>query len=83
MGVNRDGIFEASRGLEGAWADVLRDMQGHGVGEAVLRQSNFGDGFWQGVEAIRTGDNSDVDKYEGRLYIKFVDNLIIPLISYP
>lgn len=66
VGVNKDGVFEASRGLESSWTDMLRDLQGHGVSEAALRQSNFGDGFWKGVEAIRTGDDSDADKFEGK-----------------
>jgi len=67
VGVNKDGVFEASKGLEGAWTDMLRDLQGHGVSEAMLRQSNFGDGFWKGVDAIRVGDDSDADKFEANI----------------
>ena len=78
VGVNRDGVFEASKGLEGSWTDMLRDLQGHGVSEVALRQSNFGDGFWKGVEAIRTGDDSDADKFEGKL--TDYDVLPVPLI---
>jgi hypothetical protein len=66
VGVNRDGLFEASKDLEGSWKTMLADLQGHGVSEAVLRQSNFGDGFWRGVEAIRMGGSSDADRLEGQ-----------------
>jgi len=66
VGINKDGIFEASKGLDDTWKSTLADIQGHGISVCdtdVLRQSNFGDGFWRGVEAIRAVDSSDAERY--------------------
>lgn len=79
VGVNRDGVFEASKDLDGAWKTMLANLQGHGVSEAVLRQSNFGDGFWRGVEAIRMGDSSDAERLEGQYSVFIV--LLITAVS--
>lgn len=76
VGINKDGIFEASKGLDDTWKSTLADIQGHGISVCdtdVLRQSNFGDGFWRGVEAIRAVDSSDADKYSGRVSHVFKD----------
>ncbi|KAF8909680.1 hypothetical protein CPB84DRAFT_1434462 [Gymnopilus junonius] len=44
-GVSKDGIFEASRGLDKTWKATLADLQGHGVTETVVfRNGDFGDG---------------------------------------
>lgn len=69
VGINKDGVFEASKGLNDTWKSTLADMQGHGISVCdsdVLRQSNFGDGFWKGVEAIRAVDSSDAERFSGR-----------------
>ena len=65
MGVSKDGIFEATKNLDNEWKSILADLQGHGVSEAiVVRHSNFADGFWKGVEAIRMVDDSDVERFD-------------------
>jgi len=66
VGVNKDGIFEASKDLDGSWKTMLAELQGHGVSEAiVVRHSDFVEGFWKGVEAIRTVDGSEAEKIGG------------------
>lgn len=67
VGINKEGVFEASKDLDGTWKAMLTDLQGHGVCDVEhLRQSNFGEGFWKSLEAIRTVDSSDVERFEGR-----------------
>ncbi|KAF8153139.1 hypothetical protein B0H34DRAFT_663322 [Crassisporium funariophilum] len=66
VGVNREGLFEASKDLEDSWKDMLAKLQGHGVSEAVvIRHSDFVEGFWKGVEAIKTADGLDAERFEG------------------
>ncbi|KAH9474695.1 hypothetical protein JR316_0013160 [Psilocybe cubensis] len=65
VGVNKDGLFEASKDLDSAWKIMLEDLQGHGVSDAiVVRQSNFVDGFWKEVEAIRMVEGSSVERFD-------------------
>ncbi|PPQ92182.1 hypothetical protein CVT25_008956 [Psilocybe cyanescens] len=65
VGVNKEGLFEASKDLDGAWKTMLEDLQGHGVSDAiVVRQSNFVDGFWKEVEAIRMIEGSNVERFD-------------------
>jgi len=67
VSVNKDGIFEASKDLDSAWKTMLADLQGHGVSEAiVVRHSDFVDGFWKGVEAIRMVAGSEVERFDGK-----------------
>ena len=67
VGVNKDGIFEASKDLDGSWKTMLAELQGHGVSETVvLRHSDFVEGFWKGVEAIRTVDGSGAERVGGK-----------------
>lgn len=66
VGVNKDGIFEASKDLDGSWKAMLAELQGHGVSEAiVVRNSDFVEGFWKGVDAIRTVDGSEAERIGG------------------
>jgi Wiskott-Aldrich syndrome protein len=67
VGVNKDGIFEASKDLDGSWKTMLAELQGHGVSEAVVvRHSDFVEGFWKGVEAIRTVSGSGAERVGGK-----------------
>ena len=55
VGVGKDGVFEASNSLDDSWKSMLANLQGYGVSEEiVIRHSNFVEGFWEGVEAIRS-----------------------------
>ena len=67
VGVNREGVFEASKDLDDQFRTLLADLQGHDVREAaiVMRQSNFVDGFWQSVDAVRLVDDSEPDRFDG------------------
>jgi neural Wiskott-Aldrich syndrome protein len=66
VGVNKDGLFEASKDLDGSWKTMLAELQGHGVSEAVVvRHSDFVEGFWKGVEAIRTVSGSGAERVGG------------------
>lgn len=66
VGVNKDGIFEASKDLDGSWKTMLAELQGHGVSEAVVvRHSDFVEGFWKEVEAIRTVSGSEAERIGG------------------
>lgn len=66
VGVNKDGLFEASKDLDGSWKTMLAELQGHGVSEAVVvRHSDFVEGFWKGVEAIRTVSGSEAERVGG------------------
>ena len=66
VGVNKDGIFEASKDLDGSWKAMLAELQSHGVSEAiVVRNSDFVEGFWKDVEAIRTVDGSEAERIGG------------------
>ncbi|KDR77246.1 hypothetical protein GALMADRAFT_66492 [Galerina marginata CBS 339.88] len=68
VGVNKEGVFEASKDLDSAWRAMLADLQGHGVSEAiVVRHSDFVDGFWKGVEAIRMVEPSEMERFDGKL----------------
>ncbi|KAF8964752.1 hypothetical protein BDZ97DRAFT_1659676 [Flammula alnicola] len=72
VGVNEEGVFEASKDLDSAWKTMLADLQGHGVSEAiVMRHSDFVDGFWKGVEAIRMVESSDAERLDGKLRSSF------------
>jgi len=66
VGVNKNGIFEASKDLEAPWKEMLAQLQGHGVSEAVvIKHHDFVDGFWKGVEAIQRIESSKTEKFEG------------------
>jgi hypothetical protein len=55
IGVGKDGVFEASTELDDSWKTMLASLQGYGVSEEmVIRHSDFVEGFWKGVEAVRT-----------------------------
>ena len=63
IGVGDDGVFEASSGLDDSWKAMLVNLQGYGVSEeVVVRNSEFVEGFWKGVEAAR---DVDVDQTDG------------------
>jgi hypothetical protein len=65
VGVNANGVFEASKNLDASWKEMLTQLQGHGVSEAVvMKHSDFVDGFWKGVETIQRIDSSTVTKTE-------------------
>ncbi|KAF8910665.1 hypothetical protein CPB84DRAFT_1672637 [Gymnopilus junonius] len=68
VGVNKEGVFEASKDLDNSWKNLLANLQGHEVREAniVVTQSNFVDGFWKSVDAIRMVDDSEVERFEGK-----------------
>ena len=69
VGVNQDGIFEASKDLDVSWKNMLTQLQGHGVSEAVVfRHHDFVEGFWKGVEAIQRTESSKSDRFEGENY---------------
>lgn len=66
VGVNQDGVFEASKDLDTSWKDMLTKLQGHGVSEAIIiKHGDFVDGFWTGVEAIKRFESSGTGKFEG------------------
>jgi len=66
VGVNENGVFEASKDLDASWKEMLTQLQGHGVSEAVvIRHSDFLDGFWKGVEAIKRIESSNTARFEG------------------
>jgi neural Wiskott-Aldrich syndrome protein len=67
VGVNKNGIFEASKNLDASWKEMLTKLQGHGVSEAVvIRHHDFVDGFWKGVEAIQRIESSKTEVFEGK-----------------
>ncbi|KAF8803352.1 hypothetical protein BYT27DRAFT_7195667 [Phlegmacium glaucopus] len=66
VGVNKEGVFEASKDLDASWTEMLTQLQGHGVSEAiVIRDYDFVEGFWTGVEAIKRIDSSHTERFEG------------------
>jgi Wiskott-Aldrich syndrome protein len=67
VGVDQNGSFEASKNLDASWKEMLTQLQGHGVSEAVvIRHHDFGDGFWKGVEAIQGIESSKSERFEGK-----------------
>jgi neural Wiskott-Aldrich syndrome protein len=67
VGVNQKGVFEASKDLDATWKDMLTQLQGHGVSEAiVVRHNDFVDGFWKGVEAIQRIESSKMERFGGK-----------------
>lgn len=67
VGVNENGVFEASKDLDSSWKEMLTQLQGHGVSEAiVIRQHDFVDGFWKGVETVQRIESSKTEKFEGK-----------------
>jgi hypothetical protein len=67
VGVNANGIFEASKDLDASWKEMLTQLQGHGVSEAVvLKHHDFVDGFWKGVEAIQRIESSKTERFDGK-----------------
>ena len=67
VGVNANGIFEASKDLDASWKEMLTQLQGHGVSEAiVIKHHDFVDGFWKGVEAIQKIDSLKTERFEGK-----------------
>jgi Wiskott-Aldrich syndrome protein len=66
VGVNQDGVFEASTDLDASWKEMLTRLQGHGVSEAIIiKHHDFVDGFWTGVEAIQRIESSTTERFEG------------------
>jgi len=66
VGVNQKGVFEASKNLGATWKEMLTQLQGHGVSEAVVvRHHDFVDGFWKGVEAIQRIESSKMERFGG------------------
>ncbi len=62
IGVGKDGVFEASTELDDSWKTMLASLQGYGVSEEmVIKHGDFVEGFWKGVEAVRTVDGETVD----------------------
>jgi hypothetical protein len=62
IGVGEDGVFETSSGLDHSWKAMLANLQGYGVSEeVVIRNSEFVEGFWKGVEAARDVDVEQTD----------------------
>jgi len=69
VGLNQDGIFEASQDLDASWKEMLTKLQGHGVSEAIIvRHQDFVDGFWEGVGAVKRTESSNTEKFEGEHY---------------
>jgi len=67
VGVNANGIFEASKDLDASWKEMLTQLQGHGVSEAiVIQHHDFVDGFWKGVETTQRIENLKTERFEGR-----------------
>ena len=67
VGVNANGVFEASKSLDDSWKDMLTKLQGHGVSEAVvIKHHDFVDGFWKGVEAIQGNESSKTERFDGK-----------------
>ena len=67
VGVNANGVFEASKNLDASWKEMLTQLQGHGVSEAVIvKHHDFVDGFWKGVEAIQRIESSKTEGFDGK-----------------
>jgi neural Wiskott-Aldrich syndrome protein len=67
VGVNANGVFEASKSLDDSWKEMLTKLQGHGVSEAVvIKHHDFVDGFWKGVEAIQGTESSKTERFDGK-----------------
>ena len=68
VGVNSNGVFEATKSLDASWKEMLTKLQGHGVSEAVVvKHHDFVDGFWKGVEAIQGPEGSKTERFDGKL----------------
>jgi len=66
VGVNANGLFEATKSLDPSWKEMLTQLQGHGVSEAVvMKHHDFVDGFWKGVEAIQGNESSKTERFDG------------------
>jgi Wiskott-Aldrich syndrome protein len=66
VGVNAKGVFEATKSLDPSWKEMLTQLQGHGVSEAVvMKHHDFVDGFWRGVEAIQGNESSKTERFDG------------------
>jgi len=66
VGVNSNGVFEASKSLDDSWKEMLTQLQGHGVSEAVVvKHQDFVEGFWKGVEAIQGDESSKTERFDG------------------
>ena len=66
VGVNANGVFEASKSLDTSWKEMLSQLQGHGVSEAVvIKHHDFVDGFWKGVETIQRIESSKTERFDG------------------
>ena len=67
VGVNANGVFEASKNLDASWNEMLTQLQGHGVSEAVvIKHHEYVDGFWKGVEAIQRVESSKAERFDGK-----------------
>lgn len=67
VGVNANGVFEASKNLDASWKEMLTQLQGHGVSEAVvIKHQDFVDGFWKGVESIQRIESSKTERFDGK-----------------
>ena len=77
VGVNSNGLFEASKSLDDSWKEMLTQLQGHGVSEAVvIKHHDFVDGFWKGVEAIQGIESPKTERYDGKpLYFRRVSSI--------
>lgn len=57
IGVGKDGEFEASSELDDSWKTMLANFRGYGASEeTVIKHSDFVEGFWKGVEVVKTVD---------------------------
>ena len=67
VGVNANGVFEASKNLDASWNEMLTQLQGHGVSEAVvMKHHDFVDGFWKGVESIQRIESTKTERFDGK-----------------
>ena len=80
VGVNANGVFEASKSLDDSWTEMLTKLQGHGVSEAVvIKHHDFVDGFWKGVEAVQGTENSMTERFDGKPLVQ----MCIALSNFP
>ncbi|KAG5644688.1 hypothetical protein DXG03_007988 [Asterophora parasitica] len=63
VGLNKDGVIEASQGIDPSWKAVL---EGHGLDcpenrrTPEIEQVPFSDGFWRGLDARKIDDKIGV-----------------------
>ncbi|KAF8893041.1 hypothetical protein BD779DRAFT_1610000 [Infundibulicybe gibba] len=60
IGVNQEGVLEASQGLDSAWKGILANLQGGVHEKGGSEHQGFVEGFWSSVETVRR--NSDEGK---------------------